>query len=202
MASASIAGNTMTEITKTKLSDSVNSYLGMTIALASMLMLFGSLFVCYLIVRFRQSQWPPMGTPELPVFLPMINTIVLLLSSILLHRSIQKLEASNNHAFKFWLLSSVIMGFAFLACQWLLMQKLADIGIYVHSGALGSVFYGITLFHGIHVIAGLIGLLSLLPGAFSGHYIQKGSLSVRIVALFWHFIDVVWIFLYVSLFLV
>lgn len=185
---------------KPRREDEVNSYLAMTIVLASFAMFFASLFVAYFVLRMRQGQWPPAGTPDFPKVLPLVNTFVLLFSSVLIEMALSQIQASNNNKFKLFLSGTIFFGLAFLGLQVLLWSEVWELGLHVGTGPLGSIFYGFTVLHALHIVAGLIALLSLVPGALKGIYLEKGSLRVRMVALFWHFMDVIWILLYFAIF--
>ena len=187
---------------KNKQQDAVNAYIGMTIIIGAFCMFFGSLFVSYLVLRLRQAQWPPPGYPAFPsgTGLSLVSTIVLLVSSLFLHIGIKRLDASNNQGFKTFLGLGIITGFLFLGLQVLLWKEVNSLGIYMNSGAVGAIFYGLTLIHAAHIVAGLIALLILLPGAFSGAYLEKGSTRVRLTVVFWHFLDIMWIIIYLGIF--
>jgi cytochrome c oxidase subunit 3 len=157
--------------------------------------------VAYFVLRMRQPVWPPLGSPVLPQKLALLNTVVLLWSSFFLEMAIRKVEAKNSFAFKLFFALSLISGLAFLALQVCLWLKVSELGLSVE-GSLGSLFYGFTWLHAAHMVAGLLALFSLIPGALRGVYLEKGALRVRLVAIFWHFLDIVWILLYLALFII
>lgn len=179
--------------------DLVDSYLGITIAMGAFSMFFGSLFVAYFVLRFRQPQWPPPEFPPFPKMLPLLNTLVLFFSSIFFHMGLKKLEASSNNGFKLFLGLTLLSAFAFLGLQWLLWQNMALLGIHVGSGPFGSIFYGFTFLHAIHLIVGILALLWLVPGALFGTYLDR-TVRVRMVGIVWHFLDLTWIVLYFAIF--
>lgn len=180
--------------------EAVDSYLAMTIVIGAFSMFFGSLFVAYFVLRFRQSQWPPPGFPPFPKMLPLLNTLVLFFSSVFFHVGVKRLEKAHNNGFKLFLGLTIISALAFLGLQWLLWQNMASLGIHVGSGPFGSIFYGFTLLHALHLIAGVLALFWLVPGALRGTYLDRSIVPVRMTGIFWHFLDLMWIVLYFAIF--
>jgi cytochrome c oxidase subunit 3 len=175
--------------------------LGMIIALASWAMMFGAFFFIYFGVRARSPMWPPAGVPALPVALPLLNTLVLLASSAALHRGIAALAQGSRRALVPWLGAAMGLGVAFLALQAVLWRQLWLLELRPSTGVYGSVFYGLTVLHALHVAAGLLVLLVVLVRAVGGTYTEHNVVRVRVCAMFWHFVDVVWLLMFVSIFL-
>lgn len=186
---------------KPPLRETIDSYLGMIIALGALTMFFGSLFVAYMVLRLRQTVWPPPELPPFPQVLPFLNTIMLVMSSITFHLGVRKLEMAKNGTFKLFLGLTILLGLSFFALQYLLWQRIASAGLEIGT-SLGSIFYGMTVLHGAHLLAGLLALFWLVPGALRGTYLDRGTLQVRLVGLFWHFLGVIWIILYLAIFVV
>ena len=74
-------------------------------------------------------------------------------------------------------------------------------GFRIDSGVYGSIFYGLTVFHALHVLAGLVALLVLVPGARKGRLRSGAQSRVRVSAMFWHFVDAVWVVMFVAVYL-
>lgn len=178
------------------------AFVGMVMGLASWAMLFASLFFAYAMVRLRAPGWPPEGTAPLPRLLPGFNTLILLASSVALHLGVRRTGANRPGALVPTLWLTIGLGSAFLLLQTALWAALWRSGFQISSGPYGSVFYGLTVFHAVHVLAGLAALAWLLPGAKRGDYTSKQQTAVRLPALFWHFVDVVWVVMYVAVYLV
>lgn len=176
----------------------VDATLGMLLFIGSWSMAFGTLLLALFVLRQRQPSWPPQGV-ALPSF-PMAAaaTGVLVLSSVVLAAGVARLRAGRRAAGA-WALA-LLLGLAFAALQTWLWFDLLDAGRGPSSGTYESLFYGLTWFHAAHVACGLVGLLAVLPGVLSGRYGAQRQSTPRNVALFWHFVDAVWILLFVSLF--
>ena len=100
------------------------------------------------------------------------------------------------------LLRTLGLGSLFLALQMAVWVPLWRSGFRIDTDTYGSIFYGLTVFHALHVLAGLFALALLLPGAFSGRHTSGRSSAVRLSAMFWHFVDVVWVVMFVAVYLV
>jgi cytochrome c oxidase subunit 3 len=177
------------------------AFVGMVMALASWTMLFGSLFFAYAILRLRAGTWPPDGIEPLPRLLPLVNTLVLLLSSALLHRGVRPAADSRLGALLGALKGALALGSLFLVLQLAVWIPLWRSGFRIDSGVYGSIFYGLTVFHALHVLAGLALLLVLVPGARKGRYRSGRQSAVRLSAMFWHFVDAVWVVMFVAVYL-
>jgi cytochrome c oxidase subunit III len=177
------------------------SFVGMVMALASWTMLFAALFFAYAVLRLHAPEWPPDGLAPLPKALPAANTLVLLASSVLLHFGTRAEAEEKPGAFRRGLLGTLALGSLFLALQLAVWIPLWRSGFRIDTGTYGSVFYALTVFHALHVLAGLVALAGLLPGALAGRYISGRSSAVRLRAMFWHFVDAVWVVLFVAVYL-
>ncbi|MGA7990394.1 MAG: cytochrome c oxidase subunit 3 [Thermoanaerobaculia bacterium] len=177
------------------------SFVGMVMALASWTMLFGSLFFAYAMLRLRAGTWPPAGVEPLPKLLPLLNTLVLLLSSVWLHRGIRPAADARFGALLGALKGTLALGSLFLVLQLAVWVPLWRSGFRIDSGVYGSIFYGLTVFHALHVLAGLFVLLALVPGARKGRYRSGRQSAVRLSAMFWHFVDAVWVVMFVAVYL-
>jgi len=175
----------------------------MVMALASWTMLFVALFFSYAVLRLNAPAWPPDGLAPLPKALPFLNTLVLLASSVFLHRGTRPEAESKSGTLRRALLGTMALGGLFLVLQLAVWIPLWQRGFRIdNTGSYGSIFYGLTVFHALHVLAGLLALAVLLPGAFSGRHISGRSSTVRVSAMFWHFVDAVWVVMFVAVYLV
>lgn len=174
----------------------------MVMALASWTMLFVALFFSYAVLRLNAPAWPPDGLAPLPRALPFLNTLVLLASSALLHRGTRPEAEETPGMLRRALLGTMALGGLFLALQLAVWIPLWQRGFRIdNTGSYGSIFYGLTVFHALHVLAGLFALAVLLPGAFKGRHTSGRSSAVRLSAMFWHFVDVVWVVMFVAVYL-
>ena len=175
--------------------------LGMLVALGSWSMMFGALFFMYFGMRARAPMWPPVGAPHLPVALPAANTLVLALSSLALHRGVAALAAGRRRALVPWLGAAMVLGLAFVGLQIVVWRSLWLAGLLPSSGPYGSLFYGLTALHAVHVAGGLLVLFVVLVRALLGTYTEHNVIRVKLAAMFWHFVDAVWLLMFVSLYL-
>jgi heme/copper-type cytochrome/quinol oxidase subunit 3 len=174
------------------------SYLGMIIALGSWGIMFAGLFFAYAGVRLSAPSWPPPGVPRLPILLPMANTGVLLLSSFTAARALRSIRRAKRDQMKALLGITVFLGALFLGLQYLLWAGASSRGLHMDSGTYGSVFYALTLFHALHVAAGMLALLWLVVRG--ERYTAHDHRPVRMCTMFWHFVDIVWVLTFVSVF--
>jgi cytochrome c oxidase subunit 3 len=177
------------------------SFVGMVMALASWSMMFGSLFFAYAILRLKAGTWPPDGVAPLPRLLPFVNTVILFLSSCVLHRGVRAEADARRGALLGALKATLALGSLFLVLQLAVWVPLWRSGFRIDSGIYGSIFYGLTVFHALHVLAGLVALLVLVPGARAGRLRSGAQSRVRVSAMFWHFVDAVWVVMFVAVYL-
>lgn len=175
--------------------------LGMIVALGSWSMMFGSLFFLYFGMRARAPMWPPAGQPALPVAIPALATLVLLASSFALSRGVRQLARGRRSALVPWLLATLALGAGFVALQFHTWRSLWSVGLVPSNGTYASLFYGLTVLHAVHVAAGILVLLVVLVRALLGTYTEHNVVRVRVAAMFWHFVDAVWLLMFVSIYL-
>ena len=176
------------------------STIGMLIFLASWAMMFAACFYSYAILRVSSGGWPPDGMPALPIVLPSINTLILISSSLSLHMAIRSVRKGDQRSFVRWLVLTPVLGALFTVLQVVLWQELMAEGLNHTSGSYGSAFYFLTGFHALHILVGLLLLVRVLPRALKGEYTPERHHPIRLVAMFWHFVDLVWIFMFLSVF--
>ena len=181
--------------------EETTAWLGMVIFLGSWAMMFAALFFAYGYVRTRGGEWPPAGVPRLPTLLPALNTLVLLASSACLQYGIASVRSGGPRLF-LALVAALLLGAVFLALQLWLWNALYSGGLHANSGgSYGSVFYGLTGFHALHVLVGLFGVGLLCRRAYKGEFSPAKYLPVRLWAMYWHFVGIVWALMFVSVFL-
>ncbi|AKQ57739.1 cytochrome c oxidase subunit 3 [Bordetella hinzii] len=152
-----------------------------------------------------QAVWPnfgPAGVVEHfqtvgPFWLPTINTALLLTSGVTLTISHHALRANHRGSAIFWLAATVLLGFTFVACQaYEYHHAYSELNLKFNSGAYGSLFYMLTGFHGFHVIMGATMLTVILVRLIRGHFTADHHFGFEGAAWYWHFVDVVWLGLY------
>ncbi len=172
--------------------------LGMLLFIASEIMLFGSFFTAYFFVRVGGHEpWPPAGD-HLPVFVAGINTAILVTSSFSMHWALQSIKRGNRAGLKAGLVLTFLMGLTFLLTQAI---EYARVGFAPHDNAFGTIFYCLTGLHGAHVFVGLTILLFITIRAFRGHFTPEEHHGVEIGGIYWHFVDVMWIVVYSTVYI-
>jgi cytochrome c oxidase subunit III len=173
--------------------------LGMFLFIASEVMLFGSFFTVYFFVRVvnEAPTWPPEGF-HLPVFVAGINTAILLTSSFTMHWALQSIKRGSRAGLQAGLVLTLGMGLTFLITQ---VLEYSRVGFAPRDGAFGSTFYGLTGLHGAHVFVGLTLLTFATVRAFRGHFSPEHHHGVEIPGIYWHFVDVMWIVVYATVYL-
>ncbi len=166
--------------------------LGMLLFIASEVMLFGSFFTAYFFVRMHAKVWPPPGF-ERPVYIAGINTIVLVSSSFTVHWALQSIKRGNRAGMQAGLLLTFLLGFTFLFTQAL---EYARIGFAPRDNAFTTTFFCLTGLHGAHVMVGLTLLGIATVRAFRGHFSAEHHQGVEVPSIYWHFVDVMWIVVY------
>jgi heme/copper-type cytochrome/quinol oxidase subunit 3 len=178
------------------------AWLGMLIFLGSWAMMFASLFFAYGVLRLRQPGWPPPGTPPLPQLLPAVNTLVLALNGLALQRALVASRQREKSRVVSALIAALALGGLFVGLQVLLWTTLFKSGLELGDGSLAAVVYGLTGFHALHVLVGLVGLGLLIPAVLAGTLNAARNNRLRLWVMYWHFVGVVWLTMYVLIFVV
>jgi cytochrome c oxidase subunit III len=172
--------------------------LGMFLFIASEVMLFGSFFTAYFFVRVAAgTPWPTAGH-ELPVFVAGLNTIILVSSSFTMHWALQSIKRGNRSGLQAGLTLTFLLGLSFLLTQ---LLEYARVGFAPYTDAFGTIFYCLTGLHGAHVFVGLTLLAAATTRAYRGHYSPEAHLGVEIPGIYWHFVDVMWIVVYTTVYI-
>jgi cytochrome c oxidase subunit III len=175
--------------------------LGILLFIISEAMLFGAFFASYFFLRAVASDgpWPPDGF-ELPVVVAGVNTAILVVSSFTMHWALEGVRKNNRNALKLGLGVTWLLGATFLFIQ---INEYIHIGFSARDGAFGSIFYGLTGLHGAHVFVGLMLLTFANIRAWRGHFgpAAKDHLGVEGPGIYWHFVDVMWIIVFASVYL-
>jgi cytochrome c oxidase subunit III len=172
---------------------------GFILFLTSESMLFLGLFVAYLTFRSVATSWPPVGTPDLEILLPGINTVILLSSSLVIHKADDAVKANDLPAMRRWFLITMAMGITFLAGQ---LYEYMHLEFGLKTNLFASTFYVLTGFHGLHVMVGVI-LMSIVlwRSRTPGHYSSEKHFGVEAAEIYWHFVDVIWVLLFLLLYI-
>jgi len=174
-----------------------NSMFGFIVFLLSESVIFLSLFVGYTVYKTTVVPWLPPYVTGLETEEPLINTLVLVSSSFVIYVAERYLHDKKLWGFRLFLLLTMAMGSYFLygqAVEW------SQLSFGFTDGVFGGTFYLLTGFHGLHVLTGIL-LQSIMLGRsfIPGNY-DKGEFGVAATSLFWHFVDVIWIILYLLIY--
>lgn len=175
--------------------------IGMWIALASILMLFTALTSAYIVRAGTGNDWRPIAMPRML----WVSTALILTSSLTIAIARNALKRRDHSSYKRWLLATVALGLCFLATQLLAWRQLVAQGIYVSTNPHSSFFYLLTAVHGAHLLGGIFGLDYLLLRSWRKASDERGEAkkeaAAGAVTLYWHFMDGLWVYLFLLLFL-
>lgn len=171
---------------------------GFVIFLCSESFIFLAFFAGYAVLKLTAPQWYPDDFTELNVRMPLINTVVLVSSSGVAYLAERYLHVRKLWGFRaIWLLT-MAMGSYFVYGQ---VLEWSELNFSLSSGVFGGLFYLLTGFHGLHVIIGVLLMALMLTRSFIPGNYDKGDMGVASVSLFWHFVDVIWIILFLLIYI-
>jgi cytochrome c oxidase subunit 3 len=169
---------------------------GTVVWLASELMFFGGLFAAYFTLRSQATVWPPRGT-HLETVAALLATIVLIISSGTIHLAGVARDRGDRVAMHRWLVLTIALGTLFFANQ---IREFFVLDFAPSSNSYGSMYYVMTGFHALHVFAGLLLIVAAIAITTGAGTLERRTPAVESVSYFWHFVDVVWILLFLTLF--
>ncbi len=171
---------------------------GVVVWLSSELMFFAGLFATYFTLRAVNKTWPPAGTDQLATLRTGFATAVLVGSSFAMHAAVKRAERGDRRGTIRWLLITSAMGLIFLSNQAL---EYAELNFTMRTNAYGSVFYLMTGFHGLHVIGGIAFMVAVMVMVGGSSSEAPSKPPVTVCGYYWHFVDVVWVAMYATLYL-
>ncbi len=174
--------------------------LGMWVALAGIVMLFTALTSAYIVRTASANDWRPIAIPNVL----WLSTLVIIVSSVTLAGARRALKRQQDDGYGRWLIATTILGLAFLVSQLLAWRQLVGQGIYLSSNPHSSFFYLLTAVHGVHLFGGILALAYLLLRTRRRRK-NVAEESKRVgaagaVSLYWHFMDGLWVYLFLLLF--
>ena len=185
-------------VTGTGLSD---NKLLMWVFLGSECLLFGGLISTYLIYRGRFAAGPAPGDIfDIPF--TSVSSFVLLMSSLTMVLALSALQRGDIRNNRLWLLTTALLGSLFIGGQVYEFTTFLREGLGYTTSPFSSAFFTLTGFHGVHVSVGIVMLMSLYVSSLRGNLRRESAETVEIVGLYWHFVDVVWIFIFTVIYLV
>ena len=175
---------------------------GTIVWLGSELMFFAALFAIYFTLRSVTDPWPPEDV-HLNLPFSVTNTLVLVASSVTCQLGVFAAERGDVVRLRSWFVITFVMGSFFVAGQVYEYAELVSEGMTISSHPYGSAFYVATGFHGLHVTGGLLAFLLVLGRTFlAPRFTHNQAVSAIVVSYYWHFVDVVWIALYGTIYLI
>jgi cytochrome c oxidase subunit 3 len=177
--------------------------LGMLLFIGSELMFFAGLFAAYFNARAAAPQWPPEGVTFIqPVPLPLIVTAILVSSSFTMQWAVGRIRKGDRSGMNRAIVVTLVLGIIFLVLQvYDYLELVQEHGFGINSGIYGTLFFTLTGFHGAHVFGGVVGMTVILLRGLSGQFSARHHVAVEAVSAYWHFVDVVWIALFTTIYL-
>jgi len=167
------------------------------VAIGSVVMMFAGLTSAF-IVKSNQTNWVPVSIPR--VF--WISTAVIIISSITIQVALRSFKQREMGQYRIMIGTTFLLGIAFIVLQWLGFQDLWAQKVTFRGAGAGQFLYVIFGLHAIHVIGGIIALIVMFVKAFIGNTKLYSAVPVEVAAIYWHFVDVLWIYLLVFFLLI
>ena len=172
--------------------------LGLRLFILSEIMLFGAFFAAYFVLRGEAPSWPPSPDFERPgLLLVGVNTLILVSSSVTIQWAISQVRRGNGSGLRRGLGITIVLGGIFLAVQ---IYEFLNNGFGIADGVFGSTFYSLTGLHGFHVLTGLVLISVVANRARLGLVNRDHHTALEAVSLYWHFVDVVWVTLFLTVY--
>ncbi len=166
---------------------------GLFTFIATESILFSLLFSSYFYLRSSATEWPQGGIAASDLRVPAINTVILLASSVPLFWAEHSIKRGNQTGLRVGFALSFLLGAIFLALQ---LREYSRLPFQANANAYASLYFVITGFHGVHVFVGMLMNGMTQARAWAGHFDEKRYLGVQNASWYWHFVDVVWIFVF------
>jgi cytochrome c oxidase subunit III len=173
--------------------------LGMVVFVASEAMFFATFFGAYFTIYSVNPVWPPAGFPRLKPELAAVLTVLLVTSSGTLQIGVRAIRRDRTRAMLVWLGLTILLGAGFLGLQ---LYDYSLLGFGVRDGIFGSLFYVMTGLHMAHVFGGVVFLVLVLVQGLGGQLTHAHHDSMEAGSIYWHFVDVVWICLFTTFYVI
>jgi heme/copper-type cytochrome/quinol oxidase subunit 3 len=179
-----------------------NAKLGVWLFLASEIMLFATLFTSYIVLRMGSTTWP-WGWDVLNVPLATLNTVILISSSVTIVMAYANAYDKNKPGFQKWMAATLLLSFGFLVVKGFEYGAEFKLGIGPHTSVFYAIYFTMTGLHGIHILGGIAVNSGLLYMSTQREHWENPLFLGRVegAGLYWHFVDIVWIFLFPALYL-
>ncbi|MEA2550267.1 MAG: cytochrome c oxidase subunit [Actinomycetota bacterium] len=177
---------------------SSSSVLGMTLFVASEAMFFAAFFGAYFTIYAATAVWPPLQIPIPSITVSAVATALLVISGFTLSAGVGAARKGRLNQLNVWLAVTIVLGLAFLILQ---AYDYSNTGFSIHDGTYASLFYIMTGLHMAHVIGGVLFLILVFVQSRAGEFSIERHDPVRASAIYWHFVDIVWVGLFVIFYL-
>lgn len=165
----------------------------MWVAIGSIIMMFAGLTSAY-IVKSNQAGWQSIAMPQIFWY----STATILFSSIVMQMALRSFKQREMNQYRLLIAGTFLLGVGFVVLQWKGFQQLWNSGVqFKGSSGSGQFLYVIAGLHAVHVLGGVIALMIMFIKAFFGRTKSYSSVPVEIMATYWHFVDLLWIYLLV-----
>jgi cytochrome c oxidase subunit 3 len=173
---------------------------GIILFIGTELMFFAALFTTYFFLRGKVPAWEPVfgEKPSWQGF-PLVNTIELVASSVTMQLAVSAIKKGDRRKLIRWLVPTIVLGALFLSGQ---AYEYTRLGFLPKDGVFAGVFFTLTGFHGAHVTGGVVFIAICLYRALRGQFTANRHLAVEAASIYWHFVDVVWIGLFTTIYII
>jgi cytochrome c oxidase subunit 3/cytochrome o ubiquinol oxidase subunit 3 len=181
-----------------------NNKLAIWMFIASESLFFGAFIATYFLYRGRDALYLKGPTPGELLNIPFtsVTSFVLLMSSLTMVLALAAIQRADHRRFRLWVLATAFFGLTFISAQVYEFTEFYREGLHLNTNLFGTTFYVLTGLHGAHVTVGIVWLLSLFGRSLQGRLGPENSEAVEIGGLYWHFVDVVWIFIFTAVYLI
>ncbi|MDQ1456965.1 MAG: hypothetical protein QOH28_2585 [Actinomycetota bacterium] len=181
-----------------------NPKLAIWLFLSSEALFFGAFISTYFLYRGRDTQFLKGPTPDKLLNIPFtsVTSFVLLMSSLTMVLALAAIQRGDHRRLRIWLLATALFGATFVGGQVYEFTEFYRQGLHLGTNMFGTTFFVLTGLHGAHVTVGIVWLLLVWSRSMQGRLPSEKSEAVEIAGLYWHFVDIVWIFIFTAIYLI
>jgi len=181
-----------------------NAKLAIWLFLSSEALFFGAFISTYFLYRGRDAEFLKGPTPDEMFNIPFtsVTSFILLMSSLTMVLALAAMQRGDHRRLRIWLLATCLFGLTFVGGQVFEFTEFYREGLHLGTNMFGTTFFVLTGLHGAHVTMGIIWLLVLYGRSMQNRLPSTNSESVEIAGLYWHFVDIVWIFIFTAIYLI
>jgi cytochrome c oxidase subunit 3/cytochrome o ubiquinol oxidase subunit 3 len=181
-----------------------NPKLAIWLFLSSEALFFGAFISTYFLYRGRDADFLGGPTPQEMFSIPFtsVTSFILLMSSLTMVLALAAIQRGEHRQVRVWLLATALFGLTFIGGQVFEFTEMYREGLTLSVNMFGTTFFVLTGLHGAHVTMGILWLLILWGRSMEGRLDQSHAEAVEIAGLYWHFVDIVWIFIFTAIYLI